>query len=810
MRKIFVLICLCCGLSGLQAQCIITGEITDQNGHALPGANVFLVNSGQGAAADIDGKYGIKNVKPGKYEIHATFLGYRTEGRITEIKEGIVKLLLDFKLQEQPFTVDALVVEATRADEKTPMTYTNLDKEALKASNLGQDVPFLLRWTPSTVVTSDAGAGIGYTGMRIRGSDGERINVTINGIPLNDSESHSVFWVDLPDFISSAEGVQIQRGVGTSTNGAGAFGASINLNTNTIHEEAYARLEGTAGSYNTLKSSLQFGTGRIADKFVIDGRLSRISSDGYIDRASADLDAYFLSGAYLGKNNVLRFNLFSGHEVTYQAWNGVPADLVDAPETRTFNSAGTEKTGTPYDNEVDDYKQTHYQLFYNQQLHRNWKLNLGAHYTKGEGFFEQYKADEDFGDYGFEPIVLDGETIDQTDLIRRRWLDNDFYGLTYSLQYTDNGKRLQGTLGGAINEYKGSHFGEVIWARYASTSEIRDRYYENDARKKDMNVYAKLNYDLRRGVNVYLDLQFRRVDYQFLGFNDQLENVLQSAALNFFNPKAGIYYQVSEDASLYGSFAVGQREPNRDDYVDNPKASVPNPERLYNSELGFRKQWTNANFGVNLYHMYYQDQLVPTGRLNDVGAVTRVNVNQSYRAGIELVGGLQLTPALSFSANATLSNNKVKKLTEFIDVYDEDFNWLEQSTIEREDTDLPFSPAVIAGGEIAYQFLHKQDRQDLELALLGKYVSKQYLDLASDKQSMLDPYFFSDLRLQYRWQPGFVKEIGVKLLVQNLFNELYEANGWAYRYVLGETTYVDKGLYPQAETNFLLALTLSF
>ncbi len=810
MRRFIVLFFLCCGLQSLSAQTLIKGKVTDQNGQPLPGANVVVLSTNQGDAADAEGNFSIKNVKPGTYEVQATFLGYRTETRKTEVKSGINKLLLNFQLVEAGFTVDELVVKATRAEEKTPMTYTNLDKEELEASNLGQDVPFLLRWTPSAVVTSDAGAGIGYTGIRIRGSDGQRINVTINGIPLNDSESHGVFWVDLPDFISSTDEVQIQRGVGTSTNGAGAFGASINLNTNTVHDEAYAQLSGSVGSYNTWKQSLQFGSGRIGDKFVFDGRLSRITSDGYIDRASADLESYFLSGAYVGKKSVLRFNLFSGHEVTYQAWNGVPADLVDDRDTRTFNSAGTEKEGEPYDNEVDDYEQTHYQLFYNQQLSRNWKLNLGAHYTKGSGFFEQYKAGEDFADYGFTPIVLTDTTIDQTDLIRRRWLDNDFYGLTYSLQYTDNGNRWQAILGGAANQYDGGHFGEVIWARNASNSEIRDRYYENDATKKDFNIFTKVNYDLRRGVNAYIDLQYRRVDYQFLGFNDQLENVTQSATLNFFNPKAGIYYELSDKTTLYGSFAVGQREPNRDDYVDNPKSSIPKPEKLYNTEIGLRQVWEKANFGINFYHMYYRDQLVPTGRLNDVGAVTRVNVDQSYRTGLELVGGIQVFPALTLRANATVSRNKVQNLTEFIDVYDENFTWLEQRTIDRKDTDLPFSPELIAGGEIAWQVFPDEQKQDLEVALLGKYVSQQYLDLASDENSVLDAYFFSDLRLNYTWRPSFAKEIGIKLLVQNLFDELYEANGWAYRYVAGETTYVDRGLYPQAERNFLLGLTIGF
>lgn len=795
-------------LQQLGAQIAVSGSVFDHDGVPLYGANVVLVETGQGAVTDSGGEFEIQRVNTGQYTLQVSYVGFQLlERTLTVAQNNRENISLRLELTPRATTLQELTIAATRAGEKTPMTYTNLNKEDIEANNLGQDVPYLLRWTPSTVVTSDAGAGIGYTGIRIRGTDPTRINVTINGIPLNDAESQGTFWVDLPDFISSTSDVQIQRGIGTSTNGAGAFGATINLNTTEKREDPYFQTNASIGSFHTLKGNIEFGTGLVRDKFSLDGRLSRIGSDGYIDRARADLDSWFLSGAYYGQGNVLRFNAFSGHEVTYQAWNGVPADLVEDRETRTFNSAGTEKQGDPYDNEVDDYRQTHYQLLFDQQITGNWDLSLALHLTQGEGFFEQYKAEESLEDYGLEPV---NNEIISTDLIRRRWLDNDFYGTVYALRYRTDDDRLTTTLGGGYHIYEGRHFGEIIWARFASTSEIREPYYDNNAEKRDFNIYGKVDYELLPQLNAFLDLQLRRVTYDFLGLNNEGVPVPAGDELSFFNPKFGLFYQLHPRSEVYASFAVANREPNRNDYTENPVGRWPKPERLYNTEIGWKYRWDQAAVGANLYHMDYRDQLVLNGQINDVGEYMRINVPKSYRTGLELVGGLAITPRLDIDANLTLSRNKVKTYTEYVDAYDADFNWLEQQTIERTDTDLAFSPNVIAGGAVNVKVLPENGGHHLDLSLLGKYVGKQFIDNSSDTDNALDAYWFSDFRLQYRWATGFFKEIGLTFLVQNIFDRLYETNAWSYRYNYDGTNLVDQGLYPQAGRNYLLGLTIGF
>ena len=789
------------------AQVAISGRVSDTDGSPLVGANILVKGAENISVTDENGRYQLRRMDPGSYTVVVTYVGYRPAERSVAVEPGRSEAItLNFQLEAQATVLQELTVSATRADAKTPMTYTNLDEEELQANNLGQDAPYLLRWTPSAVVTSDAGAGIGYTGIRIRGTDPTRINITINGIPWNDAESQGAFWVNLPDFISSASDVQVQRGVGTSTNGAGAFGATINLNTSQRRDDPYFQTNTSIGSFNTLKGNVQFGTGVMPNKFSLDGRLSRIGSDGYIDRARADLNSWYLSGAYHGAKSILRFNTFSGHEVTYQAWNGVPPDLVDDPETRTFNSAGTEKAGDPYDNEVDDYRQTHYQLLFDHQLASTLELSLALHLTQGEGFFEQYKADEDLADYGLEPV---GE-VNSSDLIRRRWLDNDFYGTVYALRYTSPDDRLTTTLGGGYHIYEGRHFGEVIWARFASNSEIRELYYDNDAEKRDLNVYGKVNYELLPDLNAYVDLQVRRVSYDFVGINNQGNPVPAGDDLSFFNPKAGIFYQITPRTEAYASFAVANREPNRNDYTENPVGRWPLPERLYNTEIGWKHRWNKAALGVNFYHMDYKDQLVLNGQVNDVGEYMRINVPKSYRMGVELVGGLAIAPRLDLNGNFTLSRNKVESFTEYVDAYDAEFNWLEQQTINREDTDLAFSPNAIAGGDLSFKVLPAGGKHHLDLSLMGKYVGQQYIDNSSDENNVLDAYWFSDFRLQYRWETGFFKEIGLTFLVQNVFDQLYETNAWSYRYNYDGTNLVDQGLYPQAGRNYLLGLSVGF
>ncbi|MEO1623733.1 MAG: TonB-dependent receptor [Bacteroidota bacterium] len=799
------------------AQSSLNGTITDPSGEPLPGASVLLDEIQRSTTTDEDGFFRFDKLQEGNYTLIISYIGYQGEQQSIELSDV---QNLEFTLQPTSYRMTEIEVLDTWADDKTPVTYTNLNKEQLEQNNLGQDVPFLLRWTPSAVVTSDAGTGIGYTGIRIRGSDPTRINVTINGIPLNDAESQGTFWVDLPDFVSSTEGVQIQRGVGTSTNGAGAFGATISLNTAKVHKKPYLKIANGVGSFNTLRHNIQGGSGLLGGKFTLDGRLSRITSDGYIDRASAKLHSFYFSGAMIDDKQSLRLNVFSGHEVTYQAWNGVPYTYIDS--LRTYNSAGTERSGEPHDNEVDDYTQTHYQLHYNRQLSSNLELKLAGHYTRGKGFFEQYKADESPEDYG-----LAGD--EETDLIRRRWLDNHFYGVTYGLTHRPNDD-LQIILGGALSNYEGRHFGEVIWTELQGEQSKAPIYYDNDAEKLDFNIYGKLAYQLTPRLNAYLDLQYRMVDYDFLGniqdINGDLQRVDQTAKLNFFNPKAGLFFEIDSHRQLYASFGVANREPNRNDFTESSTASRPDSERLLNTEIGYREQWQRFNFGVNLYHMAYKDQLVLTGRINDVGEATRVNVPDSYRAGIEVDARAILAKGLELGTTATFSRNKIKRFVEFIDRWDAPFGQLE---VVHEDSDLAFSPNVIWSGELSYDVLQgRNQRHDLKVSLLSKFVGEQFIDNTSNENTRLPSYSFSDFRLQYNFRPRkAIEEINLKLTVRNLFDAKFSTNAWAYRYQsvgynavgiephtrledASQSIYNQTGLYPQAGRNFLLGLTLSF
>lgn len=786
------------------------GTVADRVGGAeLAGVAIQVMGTTSGTITDEDGRFTLGLPGYGTHRLRFSYLGYRREEVVVTVTPNNPTVAVGVDLTTQSFTTEELIVSASRADDNTPVTFVNLSTEEIAKNNLGQDLPFVLKWTPSVVVTSDAGAGIGYTGIWIRGSDPTRTNVTINGVPYNDSESQGTFWVNLPDFASSADEIQVQRGVGTSSNGAGSFGASININTNQLKEERYGTLTTGIGSFGARRASLNFGTGKLDNGFSIDGRVSRITSDGYIDRASADLTGYSLSAARTGDKSVLQFNVFGGHEVTYQAWNGVDASLVDDRVTRRSNSVGTEKEGEPYDNEVDDYQQTHYQLHYSTELTNRLALNLTGHYTQGAGFFEQYKAGEDLADYGIQAIAPSGDTILESDLIRRRWLDNDFYGVLYSLRYQTADQRTSATLGGGYNIYEGRHFGEVIWARNAGDSEIRENYYDNDARKTEFNLFGKVQREVADGLTAYVDLQVRSVDYEFLGLDNALVRVNQKASNTFFNPKAGLHYELTPGTAAYASFGVAQREPNRNDFVDNPLATRPRPEKLYNTEVGYRRTGSRTNVGINFYHMLYRDQLVLNGQLNDVGEYIRVNVPNSYRVGVELQAGYAITRRLTAAGNLTVSRNRVKKYTEFLDDYDADFNYLGQQTIEREDTPLAFSPDFLAGSQVGYKLL-ATNKQELEATFLGKFVGRRYLDNSGEELNSIQPYFYGDFRLNYTIDPGFTKKIRVAFQVNNVFDQLYSANGWSYRYRFDGEDQLQRGYYPQATRNFLLNFGVDF
>ncbi len=690
--------------------------------------------------------------------------------------------------------LDEVLVSALRVTKESPVTFSDLSKEEIAPRNLGQDIPVLINFLPAVVTTSDAGAGIGYTGIRVRGSDATRVNVTINGIPYNDSESQGTFWVNMPDFASSVENLQLQRGVGTSTNGAGAFGASLNMLTDAVSTDPYGQVSSSFGSFNTFRANAKFSTGLLNDKFELAGRLSRITSDGYIDRASSELDSYFIQGAYATDKTLVKALIFGGHEITYQSWFGIDAATLETD--RTFNPAGlyTDENGQIqfYDNEVDNYKQDHFQLHWSQQISDRWKTNIALHYTYGRGFFEQFREDDDFATYGFSPIDVNGETVTTTDLIRRRWLDNDFYGTVFSTQYTEDDWNV--ILGGGWNNYLGDHFGEVIWARFAGDSEIRDRYYDDDSQKSDFNIYAKANYVLKKKWRLFGDLQYRRVGYSANGEDTGLVD----DTFNFFNPKAGITYNLNPKNNLYFSYAVAQREPNRNDYENGN----PRPEKLNDFELGWRYLGQKTSINTNVYYMRYKDQLVLTGELNDVGAPLRANVGDSYRLGLEIDGQFTMGDNFMWQPNLALSINR-----------NVDFLFQRDGVLENlGNTNISFSPGVIAGNILSYL-----PNDKLRLSLLTKYVGEQYMGNIDSETSRLDAYSQTDLNIQYELPTnGLLKRVVISGLVNNLFDADIVSNGYFFTFDddfsnPGTITTVEgAGFYPQAGINFLLGATFVF
>ncbi len=668
--------------------------------------------------------------------------------------------------------LDEVLVSAVRVTSKTPVSFSNLTKNEIKSRNLGQDIPILMNYSPSVVTTSDAGNGVGYTGIRVRGSDATRVNVTINGIPYNDSESHGTYWVNMPDFASSLESIQLQRGVGTSTNGAGAFGASLNMLTDSYAKKATGEISNSIGSFNTHKHTVKFSTGLMNDHFEIAGRLSTLKTDGYIDRASSDLKSYFLQGTYVGKTTLIKALAFGGKEKTYQSWNGTDAETLNSD--RTFNSAGifTDESGQTrfYDNETDNYQQDHYQLHWNEKLTEKWSTNLAFHYTKGKGFYENYKEDADFSDYGLLPL---GPVV-TTDLIRQKWLDNDFYGTTFSANYKE--EKLDVIFGGGYNKYEGAHFGKVIWARFASQSELGDHYYDDFATKTDGTVFAKANYQISEKISLFGDLQLRNVHYKANSYDTGLVN----DSFNFFNPKAGLNYTVNDKSTLYLSYARANREPNRTDY----EGGNAKPEKLNDFELGWRFAGDKVKFNSNVYYMAYKDQLILTGKLDDVGSPIRANSEKSYRLGLEVDATISLSEEFIVRPNFTLSSNKN------IDLAVEGENY--------GTTDIAYSPSVIVGNILVYSPV-----DNLHISWLQKFVGKQYMNNIELPAAKLADYFVTDLNIAYEIKPKSVfNSIVITGLVNNFLDKKYVSNGYMWD--------VYPYYYPQAGINFLAGLTLKF
>jgi iron complex outermembrane receptor protein len=814
MKRIGILSFLILMSLGIFAQQTVTGKVTNLNGDPLIGANVLIKNTYSGTATNSIGEFKFSKVKPGTYIFSISYLGFKTLEQ--EVTLPVTNELI-FKLENSSILSDEVIITATRAKDKDPVSFTNITKSEIKESNFGQDIPYLLSTTPSIISTSDAGAGVGYTNFRIRGTDLNRINITVNGIPLNDSESHGVWFVNMPDFMSSLNNIQVQRGVGTSSNGAAAFGATLNLQTKTFNKDAYAEISSFAGSFNTLRNSASFGTGLLNDKFTFDGRLSKITSDGFIDRAESELESFYLSGTYYSNRSLLKMNIISGKEKTYQAWNGVPKvrleddfegmqryrdhGLIDEDQyNEMLNSDSRTYNIYTYNNETDNYNQNHYQLFYSFEFNSNLHLNTALHYTRGKGYYEQYKKNKKFSDYNLENVIINNDTTFRTDLIQQKWLDNHFYGGIASIEYQQ--KTLNLTIGGGWNQYQGDHFGKVVWAQFASNGEINHKWYESDGLKTDANVYAKLNYTFFNKLTSYVDLQYRRIDYEIDGIDDDLRNITQEHNFNFFNPKVGLTYKVNDIHSSYLTFGIANREPTRSNYTDSdPNKPEPTYETLYNVELGYNYTTPNGFFSANGYYMYYNDQLVLTGEINDVGNAIMTNVDESYRLGFEIALGVRLLKQLEINTNATFSKNKVKDFTEYVDNWD---TW-SQDAENLGETDLSFSPNVIFNNTISWHVI-----KNLKADFISKFVSKQYIDNTSNNNRSIDPYFVNDFRVSYTVKTKAIKEISINLLINNIFNHEYESNAWVYKYSLGGQNYAMDGYFPQAGTNLIAGINLKF
>ncbi|NCT95341.1 MAG: TonB-dependent receptor [Chitinophagaceae bacterium] len=767
----------------------LSGLVTDQQTHQpLAAATITLGN--RQLVTDETGQFRFDQNRPGTYLLTVSLLGYRDFQQQIKLQRNES---LSIALQATSLFLEPLEIKAIRATSRAPFAKTNISKTELAKMNQGQDIPFLLNQSPSVVINSDAGNGVGYTGIRIRGTDATRINVTLNGIPYNDAESLGTFFVDLPDFASSVNSIQIQRGVGTSSNGAGAFGATINLSTNEFREKAYTEINNSFGSFHTWKNTIKAGTGLIGNHFTFDGRFSNITSNGYIDRATSDLKSFYTSAAWISKKSALRLNIFSGKERTYQAWYGVAESLLNSK--RTDNPAGTEKPGTPYNNQVDHYRQTHYQLFFNQQLQQHWSLQVASFLTRGKGYYEEYKADQRFSRYGLPNAVVGGTTYTRTDLVRQRWLDNYYYGQTLSLQYRNQADEL--TLGGGWTTYDGKHYGTLPWLQYGNVSPTY-RYYDLPARKQDANLYIKWQHRLNNRWSLFQDLQYRYVRHRMDGFQAN-PALWVNRHFNFINPKLGISYAFN-GVNAYLSYALAHKEPNRDDF-EAGASNQPKPETLHDLELGLEQRTNRFFYAANLYYMYYVNQLVLTGQINDVGAYTRFNVPYSYRLGLELQGGYTINHWLQAQANLTISRNKIRSFTEYVDNYDTG----NQDAVARKNTDISFSPNIIGGATVTVT-----PASNWEISLLHKMVGRQYLDNSQLKNRSLKPFNTQDIRVIYGFKHGWLKQAQVIAQVNNIFNHLYEPNGYTYSYVSSGTLYTDNGYYPMAGTNFMLSLNMRF
>jgi iron complex outermembrane receptor protein len=810
MKKLFTVIFFLSLAEIAFAQDRLRGKVTDsQSGIPVAGATVEVDRIGTVLTND-SGFFEFRKSNPKNATIKITSIGYRIfQSKINAGDQLILVLLEPIQLFLQPVEVKSL-----RAGEKAPFTKTNISKKEIEKNNLAQDLPFLLDQTPNAVINSDAGNGVGYTGIYIRGSDATRINMTLNGIPYNDAEDQSIYFVDLPDFASSVNSIQIQRGVGTSSNGAGAFGASINFSTNEFNDKAYAEINNSYGSFSTWKNTLKVGSGLVGDHFTLDARLSRISSSGYIDRAAGDLKSFYISAAYYSKRSSLRFNIISGYEKTYQAWNGIPESklngdkaaldnhyarntgylyFTEADSLNLYNSNNRTYNYFTYKNQTDNYWQNHYQLFFNHGFNQKLALNVAGFLTRGYGYYEEFKNQQSYTDYGLDPYISGNDTISSTDLIRQKWLDNYFYGGIFSLQYKNKGTQF--TLGGGWDRYNGKHDGLVNWSQNGGIPNGY-QYYHVPAHKSDFNLYAKLQQKIDQHFTAFADLQFRNIRYHIHGFEDN-PSLMVNPQYNFINPKAGVSYS-NHEWQAYISYSLSNHEPNRGDFEANQNEQ-PRPERLNDFEIGLEKKNSQYAISATGYYMLYKNQLVLNGKINDVGEYTRVNIPNSYRLGIELQGSIKITDWLNAAANIAFSRNKVKNYTEFIDDYDNGG----QKNFSYRQTDIAFSPSTVAGGSVNFLPF-----KNYEITFVSKYVGKKYLDNSQRSDRKLKGYYVQNLRMSYSFKSKTIRETDFIFQLNNVFNKKYEPNGYTYSYFYSGSLITENFLFPMATTNFMFAVNI--
>ncbi len=795
-------------------QISLTGIVKDTKGEPLSGANVMLGNTFNRTTAGIKGDFKFSNIKKGEYKIQITFVGYKNFTKDLNLSSSEN---LDVVMERASFLTEEVLVSAARAGEKSPLAFTNIGKEDIKASNLGQDIPYLLNYTPSFVATSDAGNGVGYTNFRIRGTDPTRINVTVNGIPMSDAESQITYFVDIPDMAASTENIQVQRGVGNSTNGASAFGATIDLQTTKLNPEAKASYSSSAGSFSTFRNNLSASSGLLNGKFALDVSMSKINSAGFVDRGASDLKSFFVSGGYFTANTILKATIFSGFEQTYQAWNGVPSvrlnndiegmnkyeadGLYTHEQTQNMlNSNSRTYNLYTYKNQVDHYQQDNYQLQFSHKFNPCLNLNASAFYVYGRGYYEEYETGQSYADYQLANPVVNGATIESSDMVTRKWLDNSFYGTIFSLIYKKENNSL--SIGGGANVYDGQHYGRVIWAKTAGDANTDYEWYRGTGLKKDDNIYARYAFQLSPKLNASADLQYRYINYEIGGIDEKLRNVAQNHQYDFFNPKFGLFYAPGVHQDLYLSYSRANREPNRDNFVDADRTGKqPTFETLNDVEMGYKFKSANLMVGTNLYYMYYNNQLIHTGQINTVGAPIMTNVDKSYRTGIELIGGINFFKKFSWNVNATVSSNKINNFTEYVEDWDN--GGLKANVIGK--TDLAFAPQLIASIVFTYR-----PCKPFEISILSNYVGKQFIDNTANSGRKLNAYLVNNLRFDYSVNQKLFKELKFKLLINNILNEQYESNAWVYSYLYGGVRNKMDGYFPQAGTNFIFSVSLGF